>query len=340
MIRAGKAVVSLAFLCAVLSYAVAEEPDVLRRSYESVPERAALLRQARRHLDELTRLAENGELKEPLTRYEGYMWLVRHRIPATLVVERALPQAGGEGELDLLLSLAVHIGHGRLLEQIPPLLPRATTQRGAHLVMRTLARIRTAEALQALRTYIHVHGDSAPDPLLATAALGLGHTRQTDHLPLLQALSRKMKSPAARVRVAAARCLCGDDRAGSYLLDVMANTEADGKTRLAAVELSAECNPDGAARVLASLARQHAEDRLGTAAFRALLTVTGFLEPRLGAMPPPDFEEEEETVEPVTHRWSEGTEAERISLVDEVMSEFRTRPAAEVAAPDGPPPAQ
>jgi hypothetical protein len=207
--------------------------------------------------------------------------------------------------------------------------------------------LRTEEAVAALREYVTSPPPRTPERHLGLAALGLGRTGNEDLLPLLDELFAKLRTRRARAMVAAARSLCGDPEAGNYLLDILDDPDADAELRRGVLRLIVECRPEGAADVLAGIARNRPDDEAGAAAFDALLEVTRYLPMPPQDAPPPDLEEGDagEVVEmevpSVRRQWNEASEKERRELVDQVLTQHRNRPVDAGPGPNGeagPPP--
>jgi hypothetical protein len=205
--------------------------------------------------------------------------------------------------------------------------------------------MRTPAAVDALAGFIQANHPGTPDLHLAIAALGLGRTRDEAMLRRLLRVSNRVDSRRAKAMVAAARCLCGDEEAAQYLLDVLDNPDASRELRMDVIPLVEECRPEGAVALLGQLARAHADDEFGTRAFGALLVTSGYLSPGVVEMIPgpeeqqdtedPEDADEEDTEEPMEQRWEEGDEMERRALVDEVVRWHEAHPQA--GGPEVPP---
>ncbi|NLW50483.1 MAG: hypothetical protein GXY85_06520 [Candidatus Brocadiaceae bacterium] len=310
----------------------APEPDILWSSYaRGTAPRRALLEESVRRVGRIRTDAESGAAWQT---GEDVRWLLGHRLVAVLVVEQELEKGPSGTYAGALATLALRLGHRRLLQRLPGLLKAARTDADRLQALRVLSDLRTPEAIRALQGYLQAEHAAPVEALICEAARGLGLGRDPAHLPVLEAAGRLVTSPAGRTQLAMARYRCGDPAACAELVAATGDESLDMDLRAAVPGVLAE-RPSP--QVLTDLAAMAVSDRpqIADAAFQALLEA---LVPSDAQAPasqdPPEPAEAGEDVPGGDGPWHEVTAEEKARIVGELLrgeEELRSRRSREAA---------
>jgi len=254
-----------------------ESRDLLWRVYtEGSQEKKAVLTECFHRLLKVKRRAELAT--EPVNWGEDpeIAWLLQHRIPTMLAVERELEGGPDAPHLQALIYLTKAIGSRRLLRHLPELLKRTYSTMARLQILRAMSDLRDRGSLAALEGFLSGADSSTPGLLVAEAARGLGLTRNKDYLPLLRVASRMVRSQAESLRMAGAQYRCGDSQIAQRILSVLRDDEADMELRLWAVHFVAEEPVSGVVPVLAELAAESSSEEMSSSALRALVLASGY----------------------------------------------------------------
>ena len=267
--------VAVALLALPAMHVFAE--DLLWRAYaDGRPEKRALLGECQERMARIRGRA-SAALEEPdWNRDTDVQWLLSHRTPATLALEREFHRKYSGYQLEALAHMTVALGGRRLTKRLPGLLRAATSTRSRLRVLQVMADLRDEECLAALEQFVMRADWGTPEELICEAARGLSLTRDRKYRVALVRARALVESEAAGVRLAAARYRCGEPVMAGYVLDVLKQKDADPALQLFALDFFME-NPDQeAVPTLAALAAANPDERVAARAFEALMHTTGY----------------------------------------------------------------
>ncbi len=282
--------------------------EYLWRAYTQGPKKKQdLLREANRRLKNLRLKASRHEEQElrwandPDTR-----WLLTNRIPAMLILERELTAKPSGSYTAVLARLTALLGSHRLAQHLPELLPKAGTNDARLAVLKAMASLRGAGYETALAGFLRECNEHTPEDLICEAAEGLGRTGDKKHLLLLERNALLVRSELGKLKLAAARYLCGQERVVQTIAEALVRDKADPTLHRYAVEFFSRNPVPQAVPVMGRFAQECADEQLAMRAIDALIRMTGF-----GV--------------PSTKRWAE--------LSEEQEAEEKTEPAAALPPP-------
>jgi len=331
--------VLLSAACLIVSTLVgpwaAGAEDPLWHAYASGPEsRATVLRQCSERLERLRVRAAALGPRTDWSADEDVRWLLGHRIPAVLVIERELDGDPEDGYLTALVWTAQRLGHRRLLSKLPQTLWMADGAAARLALLDVLGRVGTAGAVSALEEFLETATVLTDEQLICAAAAGLGRTRDERHLSLLRSSERLVRTPLAELQFAAARWQCGDQAMEARLLAVLRAPGAGPAEMQFVLTFLAENPMEDALPDLARLATEAQDEGVMRLALKALVETTGYnrppdktlIEPWPGDDMEPAAAEEAQEADPLLADPTEMTQQEREELVEQILQHWRERP--------------
>lgn len=265
----------------------AENSDLLWRVYtRGAEEKREILRQAYRHLLNLREAAEEGTPASEWTAGEDARWLLEHRIPARLAVERELREPPAGRYLEVLVHMAEALGVRSLTRRLPELLSHAATDATRNRILLALGRAGDEKSLAALEKFLEGAGRFTPEQLICTAARGLGLSRREEYLPLLRHVSRHVESPEGQVRLAVARYFCGEEKMIEPLQGVLRKRQGSANVQRTVLRFFNRVRHTDSVELLADYAMDVEDDRLGALALDALRATTTYGSPPAGPSDP------------------------------------------------------
>ena len=328
----------------------AEIQDLLWRAYAqgNVEQRRTLAECERRMMIIRTK-ATTAEESRDWSEDRHVQWLLFHRIPAMLVLEREMRSEPQSVYLEALLHMTKALDNSRLTRLLPGLMNGASSTRSRLHVIRTLAELRDAKSLAALERFLEGAGRNTPDELMAEAARGLGLTRDEKYLPLLTRASRLVDSQRAALMLAAARYRCGETEMAEQVMEVLRQEDTDQEDtdpdlKIWALDFFAENAHQESVPLLASLAAGSGDERVARRALQALMLTSGYAVPpakellersremRVGEVQ--EQEVEEEAADAVDRAApDEPTASEREELVETILTWWREHPEMRPSPP-------
>lgn len=275
---AGAIGVLISLFCLVGMGARAAGSNLLWRAYsQGTAEKQKLLQESRRHVSLLKEKASRGEVAKKWHEVPEVEWLLKHRTPAVLVLERQLQEPPPTGRfLDAFLYLAVRLGHSRLTSRLPELLPRAKTTEDRMRVVNMLANLRTEDSVEALRGFLKNANGWTRDELICEAARGLGLTGDAEHLSLLQKVTSLVRDPISNARLLAARHRCGDPKTGARLREMLHRKDVPPGFRLQLLNVLRRAELEEMVPELADMSLKAAKEQMRVAAFDCMVDIVDY----------------------------------------------------------------
>jgi hypothetical protein len=264
-------------ICVILVVSAANRvrasDSVLWRAYAHGTEKKwAELRACFRRLAELHNRAKARTEEIDWGKQDEFRWLLKHRTPASLAVERELSNNPEAPYLEVLLRLASRLGKRRFSHMLPDLLEEVDMTRSKHLILQTMSKSGDRECQTALKDFLDGAGRFTPEHLLLEAVKGLSSTGDERYLPLFERIGQRLESPMARARLAFAMYRCGSIEAKQNIIRLLQEDGTDRKARLWAVGCVGREPFDEAVSALVSLATRP-PGRLSDAALRSLFRI-------------------------------------------------------------------
>ncbi len=254
-----------------------EASDILWRAYSQGPaEKQELLKQAQKQLDLLQAKALDGKAGPTWHKVSEVRWLLNHRMPAVLVIERELQEPPSGRCLDATLHLILRLGHSRLTSKLPHLLKTVESAEDKQRVMTVLGNLRTEACVETLQDFLKNADAETEEELVCEAARGLGLTEDPKHLPLLRQVTSQVEPPIAIARLLAARHRCKDPKAGARLRKMLHRKEVPQKFRLELLNVLRRVQLEEMLPDLTDLALKAANEQLRTAAFKCMVDIVGY----------------------------------------------------------------
>lgn len=302
------------------------------------PEMRATVEECRKRLDALRKRAAAQDGAVAWRTDADVLWLLEHRIPAALVVDRAVSGKLKSPDFVVLAGLIERLGHAGAARKLPLLLNRAGSDADRLVVLRAMADLRTPEALEASERFLNDAGPRTADELIGEAARGLGLTRDARYLAVFQRVVPLVASRSERIRIAAARLRCGDPTALRELLAPLREPEPDPALCAYVLRILPDFPELEVIEELARIAVEADDAVLAEAGLAALRDATGATVP-----PPPTVRESEpeetpagtaettgETAEPTAQdqaiaAWGEADRTTRQAVVEALIEGWRQR---------------
>ena len=267
----------VAILCLTWAPRASVAEDALYRAWaEGPPERRALLGASRQHLRQVRERAYAARPAPAWAEDADVRWLLSHRTPAVLVIERELEMKPEGQYLEAITHMACALGHRRLTRKVADLYAMAELHATRVRVLRMMAESRDRHCVAFLQQYLQDASRNTPEDLICEAARGLGLTRREEFLPDLQRAYRLVRSRRAQLRVAAARYLCGETEMLQPLLEVIRERRPGNELRTWALQFVCKHPGPPAVPLLAELATEAPEKQEADLALDALARVTGY----------------------------------------------------------------
>jgi hypothetical protein len=263
--------------------------NVLWRAYaEGPPERQALLAEALQRVDNVCqeRRAEAADWPTDA----DVRWLSDHRTVAMLAVGHALDGGPADAAVPGLARLIGTMGTGWLTRRLPALLDHANSDGARLAVLRAMADARDTSCQAALSGFLSQAGARTSEALICEAARGLGHAGDKEYNTVLRKAYGLVRSRQARVRVAAARYLCGERGILPEVLRALSPDETDKELQAWVLEFVAENPAEESVPALEELALRKAAGPVGAVALRVLMHVTAYGVPQQAPQTAPDEE--------------------------------------------------
>jgi len=204
------------------------------------------------------------------------LWLLSHRTPAMLAVEREIDAKPAGHYVGALAYLVGAIGNQRLTAGLPKLLPLAKTDGARLQVLQAMADHGGAKSLTELQVFLERATAGTPCEEICVAAEGLARTGNKGYLSSVRRAYMLVQSDADSVRLAAARYRCGDALMAGQILSVLKRKDASTQARLNALEFF-QNNPTGeAVPVVAALAAESTDEKVAEQALTTLMHMTGY----------------------------------------------------------------
>jgi len=339
--RAKRSILFGVVISAVLAPSVlgAGVEDRLWRAYtEGPPEKRAVLSECVTRMESIRHKALLAVQPLDWSSDPDVQWLISHRTPARLVVQKELQRQPGGFYLDAVLVLTPALDNGQLQKCLPALLWAAKDDRSRLQLLTTMAEVRGADSLAALKQFLAKANKKTPEELICAAARGLGLTHKTEYLPVLTRVLALVQSDVARLRIDAARYQCGEQEIALGILQLLEKKNPDPALRLAALNFFLENPLPDAVPVLGDVAVESAEPQEAELALRALLNCTGFGPPPAPELGQPTAEPTGEEAVPAEesefdqllrlseHGFSELTNEDRRKLVNGVLNWWAEHP--------------
>jgi hypothetical protein len=320
-----------------------EAEDPLWYVYSSgSPEKRALTAECQKRLAALRGDAEARNGAVAWTTDPNVRWLLEHRTPTALVIERHMAGDVSGPYLVVLTGLAERLGHIQVTRKLPSLLAKARSEADCLVVLRALSNVRTPEAVQALSAFLQGAKPKTPEALVCEAARGLGETRDEQHLAALRACDALVSSPLGKACLATALLRCGDQTALPRLLAPLREPDPDAAVCTYVLGVLAEYRGTEVVGELARFAVESVDPDLAEAGFHALQRATGAMDPMASASrepeegpgqqdgPPAPEEGGQEDADELPD-WGAASRTERQAAADMLLQQWRVR-----GAPRGP----
>ena len=254
--------------------------DTLWLSYAAgSDQRAALLKECGQRLDQLKATATKSGPLGPGADWsadEDVRWLLTNRTPAVLCIGRELDVDQPDPYLAALVWTSARLGHRDLLVKLPGTLAKADTDETRQVIIQVLADLRSPPAVQSLEKFLNEATEKTPEALVCAACEGLGHTRDSAHLPLIVKSGRWVQTPSGRVHLAAARQECGDATAGDELVDALRDEKTAPEVRVFVLVFLADHPMESASPAVADVAVSVQDEALAQLALDVLMKLTGY----------------------------------------------------------------
>jgi hypothetical protein len=277
---------------------------------------------------------------------ENVRWLLANRMPAVLCIGRELDVNQPDPYLAALVWTSARLGHRDLQVKLPDTLAKADTDEARLIIIQVLADLRTPQAIQALEKYLKTVTEKTPERLICAACEGLGHTRDSTHLPLILKSEQFVRSPAGRVHMAAARQECGDPTASDQVLDVLRDEKSAPELRAFVLVFLADHPMASASPVVADAAVNAQDEELAQLALDVLLKLTGYdlrlTEPPAAADAAPPATQAKAPAGPKLEDFAKLSKEDRKKVTTEVLDWWHAHPegVGQTDVGKGPPPPQ
>lgn len=270
-------VVACLILQALATPAVLSAEDPLWLSFAAGSDQhAAQLKECAQRLDQLKATATKKGPGADWSADDNVRWLLANRMPAVLSIGRELDADQPDPYLAALVWTSARLGHRDLLAKLPGTLAKADTDETRQVIIQVLADLRSPQAVQSLEKFLNAATEKTPEALVCAACEGLGHTRDSAHLPLIVKSARFVQTPSGRVHMAAARQECGDATAGDELVDALRDEKSAPDLRVFVLVFLADHPMESASPAVADVAVGVQDEALAQLALDVLMKLTGY----------------------------------------------------------------
>ncbi|MFW6045014.1 MAG: hypothetical protein ACOCR1_04640, partial [Planctomycetota bacterium] len=248
--------------------------EVLWKVYTQGSEaKQELLRESKQRLDNIESRAEHIIQKGNMEVDGDFCWLVQHRIPAGLVVERALRQNPGGAYLKVLLGLARHVGDSAMYAHLPELLRSVPDVSSKIAVIRTMTGIGSDDLMEEVEVYLRKNYEEADERLTVAAALGLSRAQEEAYLELLKTIAQHVERPMSQVKMAVAQHRCGDAIMEEKLVDYTKSPDVSPRIRRWIMSYLSQNPSDRGVLALGHVAKNTDDEKTVESALRSLFRV-------------------------------------------------------------------
>jgi len=268
-----RSILYVALLTILIQAVCLGDEELLRKAWTFRPgEKAALLATATQRFEALVRRwpAAPPTLQQASSDPD-VQWLLEQRPATYLILDAEFVKGARGARRSALLFLTGQLHDGNLGHYMPDLLNASTTDAERLEVLQCMAALQDPRSLQTLEAFLTQQSAGAPEELLVEAVRGLSLSGRQEYLRAINAVRKRLTSPAARFEFAKSACRCGDASASAEvarLLD-MPGTPAEMKSE--AIQFLCEHFNDNSLAGLTRFASTTDDQQLAVAAIWAII---------------------------------------------------------------------